>query len=342
MGWPGEQLLGKMWDTLTEKGIGTVLKPGQIKREGLASIEIERLRIIATAQAEVDAREIKEGRKQLSDFAQQLDLRKPHDTANISRRIEPTVDYQRLREASEERLINDTVRKELNVASAIVHAEETLRTERGEVPNDTVEEDWLYRWRDHAGEVSSEELQKIWGKLLAGEVKAPGTYSLRTLEFLKNLSRSEAQLIERVSSFAFNGIIWRPREGGYKLPLSFTELMDLQELGILSGIDAMGLEFSLEDPEISVPTYIRALVCNDKCLIIRHQTKASILKLPVVAVTKLGLQILTLGSFRADLEYLRALGRSLMLEGYKVSMGDRLNNDPKFIQWVNEQEITPE
>ena len=36
--------------------------------------------------------------------------------------------------------------------------------------------------------MSSEELQTLWGRTLAGEIKSPGSYSLRTLDFLKNLS----------------------------------------------------------------------------------------------------------------------------------------------------------
>ncbi|MEW6673943.1 MAG: hypothetical protein AB1427_19795 [Thermodesulfobacteriota bacterium] len=55
MEWPGEQLLIKMWETHSEKGIGSLLRPWQIKREGFAHIELRRAELIALAQAEKDA-----------------------------------------------------------------------------------------------------------------------------------------------------------------------------------------------------------------------------------------------------------------------------------------------
>lgn len=55
MGWPGEQLVIRLWDTLSEKGVGSLLRPWQMKREGMAQIEIRRAELLALAQAEKDA-----------------------------------------------------------------------------------------------------------------------------------------------------------------------------------------------------------------------------------------------------------------------------------------------
>ena len=48
--------------------------------------------------------------------------------------------------------------------------------------------------------MSSEELQTLWGRVLAGEIKSPGTFSLRTLEFLKNTSHEEALKIAKLAT----------------------------------------------------------------------------------------------------------------------------------------------
>lgn len=54
--------------------------------------------------------------------------------------------------------------------------------------------DWLMRFFDAVGNISNEELQKLWGKVLAGEVKNPGNFSLRTLDIVRNMTQKEAKL----------------------------------------------------------------------------------------------------------------------------------------------------
>ena len=66
MNWPGEGLLIKLWDTLAEKGIGGLLKPWQIKREAKAQLEARRLEIVALADAEREADNIRAGRLKLA------------------------------------------------------------------------------------------------------------------------------------------------------------------------------------------------------------------------------------------------------------------------------------
>jgi hypothetical protein len=339
MGWPGEQLLGKMWDTLADRGIGGWLKPGQIRREALANIEMERAKILANAQAQRDAEDIKEGRKSISDFSTTIDFKKAVLSNDRSLRIEPSLDYQLAYDVGRDRLIHDSVRQEVNVAKAIIHAEETLRNDADPAPEEIIDEDWLYRWRDYTGEVSNDDLQKIWGRLLAGEVKAPGSYSLRCLDFLRNLSQAEAKLIEQLSSLVFMSAVWRPDDTAYKLPVSFKEILELQEIGIVSGAEAMGLTIQFFDDSPDHSQFWKALICHDKCLIVNHVNKASRLSLKVYAVTKLGLQLMTLGQFKADNSYLEALGKHIISQGYEVSVADVVEDGEGYIKWANERKL---
>ena len=102
-------------------------------------------------------------------------------------RMEPTVDFQSLVEASVRSNATQEARKEINVSKAIIYAEEALANDAQVPPGRSIDEDWLFAWRDYAGRVSTEDLQKLWGNVLAGEVKSPGTYSVRTLEFIRGL-----------------------------------------------------------------------------------------------------------------------------------------------------------
>lgn len=47
--WPGEQLVMKLWETLAEKGMGKLLTPWQIKREGRARNQVRKEELIMLA-----------------------------------------------------------------------------------------------------------------------------------------------------------------------------------------------------------------------------------------------------------------------------------------------------
>jgi uncharacterized repeat protein (TIGR03899 family) len=61
-----------------------------------------------------------------------------------------------------------------------------------EVSDTPVEQDWATRFFREAQDISDEQMRQLWGKLLAGEVAKPGSFSMRTLSVVSNLSPTEA------------------------------------------------------------------------------------------------------------------------------------------------------
>ena len=330
---PGEKLIVRMWDTLTEKGIGGLLRPGQMKREGLAGISVDRARMLIGAQTQREVEEIKSGRKNASDFPLELKFASIGNLSNAVSRIEPTLSVETVLEVCDSRVKNDALRHELNTSNAIIFAEEVLREDDSEPLSEKVDDDWLYRWRDYTGDVSNADLQMLWGRVLAGEVKAPGTYSLRCLDFIRNLSQSEAKLIESMCSLVVDIFIWRPNS--YALPLSMSELLNLEELGLVSGV-AGSLSLQYKHTEAPGAGWQKLLQSNGRCLYIQHKDESAILKVPAYAITKLGLQISKLGSFKPDYEYIEAMGRSFVAQGYKVIMADVAAVKDGYVTWRNE------
>lgn len=64
-----------------------------------------------------------------------------------------------------------------------------------------IEFDWIMRFFDAVGNISNEELQRLWGKVLAGEMKQSGTCSLRTMDIIRNLSQKEAEIFNKLSRY---------------------------------------------------------------------------------------------------------------------------------------------
>lgn len=66
--------------------------------------------------------------------------------------------------------------------------------------NDYFDFDWFLRFFEAAGNVSDADMKLLWAKILAGEVKNRGRYSLRTISTLHNLSSKEAEVFKEIAA----------------------------------------------------------------------------------------------------------------------------------------------
>lgn len=323
MEFPGEKLVIKLWETLTDKGIGSLLTPWQTIREGRARNEVRRQELLMLAQAEKDAADVRAGRKQLlNDGSLMLTVSAQSSTdIPFESRIEPALGLPNAVSAAVTSSAVNAARIELNSAKAVMYAEEQLVNDPQTPPDRDVDEDWLFAWRDYAGKVSTEDLQRLWGSVLAGEIKSPGRYSIRTLDFLKTLSKPEAELISKIAQYAINGYIAREQQKYLdEKGLTFGLLLRIQEMGVLSGVEALGLTTSYQT--MVEGKFIKALLSNGKALIVEHDDPTKVLKLEIFRLTNIGSQILGLGFFEPDLDYLRLVGKHIVGKGFTVRLCD--------------------
>ncbi|MDP3261210.1 MAG: DUF2806 domain-containing protein [Thermodesulfovibrionales bacterium] len=335
---PGEKLVIKLWESIADKGIGALLKPWQIRREGRATIDVRREELLALTQAETDATAIRAGLKTLQLDGKLLTLPSP-DMKPLPNQSHLPLLLPKIEDVAERNTRAESIRREISISKAILHAEEELAGDTTEPPADPVSDDWLLRWRDCAAGVSSDELQSLWGKVLAGEVKSPGRYSLRTMEFLRNLSQEEAKAIEKLSPFVISNIIYRGDDELLKSEgINFSSFLSVQELGVISGVDGLGLEISW--PSTLPDRYEQALTSHGKVLMVKHNDASRSIKVTKVCkVTALGHQILQLGTFQANEGYLRALGTAIKLQGFDVELGQYISISATEIQLFNLQPL---
>ena len=64
--------------------------------------------------------------------------------------------------------------------------------------------DWTARFFNDVQDVSSEEMQLLWAKVLAGEVERPGSTSIKTLGIPKNLDKATATLFRTARSMSMS------------------------------------------------------------------------------------------------------------------------------------------
>jgi hypothetical protein len=68
---------------------------------------------------------------------------------------------------------------------------------------EAMEDDWVTNFFDKSRIVSDTQMQDLWSRVLAGEANAPGTYSKRTVNFLSDLDKIDAELFSKLCGFGW-------------------------------------------------------------------------------------------------------------------------------------------
>ena len=89
-------------------------------------------------------------------------------------------------------------KRQSNIAVVIGQAAEELGDK--EVQDHEVDHDWTARFFNDVQDVSSQEMQQLWSRVLAGEIERPSSTSIKTLGVLTSLDKSTATLFRRLCS----------------------------------------------------------------------------------------------------------------------------------------------
>ena len=328
---PGEQLVIRIWETVEKAGIG-LFRPLQLRREGVAIAEVEHRRRLAMAQAERDAADIEGGRASYDMTTGQLLLLPatgpavPTLTSPASEPSERATEKSvpRLGDAFATRLSQSVALRELrqaiNLERIVQIAEEEARgSDDSSVSDEPVHPDWLARWRDNAQDVTDEDVQRLWAAALAGEVKAPGRYSLRLLDFLRSVSTQEANHIAKLGPLSFFSFIYKDSELLAQRGLISDNLAFLQDIGILAGVGGPSLQFTIQADD-NVPDTTWLGVCCELGVQVVVARSISV-SFPIYNITALGRELLRLGKFQADRNFLVSFAKSVAFKGAQCQLG---------------------
>lgn len=121
-----------------------------------------------------------------------------------------------------------------------------------------VDSDWLRKFGDYAQDVSNEDFQLLWAKILAGEIRKPGSVGRAVLDVLAHLEQDDIPLIEKYARLRVaENFIPLPRENN-----NLIELIRLEELGLIQGSN-MGFNKTGKNQ----PNGVSYLKVDDKALV---------------------------------------------------------------------------
>jgi hypothetical protein len=66
-----------------------------------------------------------------------------------------------------------------------------------------MDDDWVAHFFDKCRNVSNEDMQRLWAKVLAGEANTPGSFSRKTINLVADLNAGDANLFTLLCSFCW-------------------------------------------------------------------------------------------------------------------------------------------
>ena len=111
--------------------------------------------------------------------------------------------------------------------------------------------DWFIRYYEASGNISDKEMQVLWAKILAGEIENPSSYSLRTLDVLKNMSKEEAECFVKICNASIQiesekYVIPADQDYLSKNGIDYSDILMLEEIGLINSGSGIHINDDLE------------------------------------------------------------------------------------------------
>lgn len=184
-------------DLLQDQAIPDPVKRGiwiVLKRFGAAALEVptEWLeRGIAERRAESEER-IKFARAVNQQLIQQIKT-DPEFTERASNMFAQRILRERFNLEKTFGFVVDMFKKKYN---------NSTNQQAGSEPEKTISEDWFNIFEKEASQKSTEDMQRRFAQVLAGEIEKPGSHSIKTVKALGDMDQKTAELFQRLCSMS--------------------------------------------------------------------------------------------------------------------------------------------
>jgi hypothetical protein len=123
----------------------------------------------------------------------------------LAKQMETSPEYAR---AAAAKFAEKIIRERVNIDQIVEIAAEELQSEpvssnepeQPEAPS--ISDDWLNVFENEAAPITSEQMRRLFGKILAGEIRRPQSYSVKTLRLVAQLDNRPAELFRLLCSIS--------------------------------------------------------------------------------------------------------------------------------------------
>lgn len=243
-------------------------------------------------------------------------------------------------------LVRKQYRKQINreaVAEAMIEdlaSPEKQQNENITAPPPDLDTDWLNVFERYAEDASTVRMQNLWGRVLAGEIRKPGRYSMRTLRFLSEFSQADALTFSEFCNSVFGDIapntLVKPDE-----IKDIRNLIFLESAGLIQGASGFGLAHTLTFNATG-----NAFLREGSLVLMLQGKSGATVETACCVLTPLGQELVTLlptrESRKAAREVALAMRAPQIESAYLMKVvGDDGKLLPMEVLWQKEQQTVP-
>lgn len=199
-------------------------------------------------------------------------------------------------------------KRQSNIYNVVSMAAEEL--DGKEVEDHDVDHDWTARFFADAQDVTSEQMQWIWARILSGEVETPGRTSLHALSILRNMSQYDAREFANVARFVINNFVFC--DDHYTSNVddfpNYARILHLESHGLM--VTGSFLTRRIDIVNVDAHKHKATIAHGNTAFVILANSRKSI-ELPIYYLTHAGRQIYDNLDTKLDEPYLSAFARYL-------------------------------
>lgn len=208
-----------------------------------------------------------------------------------------------------QREYTDALRQEKNLEK-VLEITDCEISKLQDVSDAPLDDDWVTRFFSIVKDINNEEMQYIWGKILAGEIASPKSFSLRTLDTLRNISVEDARIFQSIIPLILhrNGscFVVSASELLSKFGIQTEKILALGECGLLNPSAMLSVNFQVAQNN-------QQIIYNDELVIIvcgcrEFPEKVSI---GVHALTRVGEELYKILSHTSSEEYVKEVAKHI-------------------------------
>ena len=200
-----------------------------------------------------------------------------------------------IEERAKQRVQNEEILRQKNIEDVIRGAADRLALDHSGVQTHPINEDWLRQFKNNVQDISEKEMKLIWSKVLAGEMKKPKSYSIRTLHLLGKLSKDDADVITKIVPFTLSDSSGRRMIIHSDMDdddlFKFDDLLFLNELGLIETSATLHMNWHFDK---NVSDFSNCIKLNNGNTGININLNEKVYGIPVYTATMIGNQIFSL------------------------------------------------
>jgi hypothetical protein len=204
-------------------------------------------------------------------------------------------------------VLKDRARKQINTASVAIEAIDAMKAlsppepspdTETEPPQGNIDDDWMNQFVRFAEDASSERLQQVWGRVLAGEIHKPGSFSRHSLRFIAELDKETAENCEMIGRHVVGD--WLLKDNDWNEGHEYLVTLDLQRLGIIEGVG-----FGGPQQNFTVNADGNAAIAGKSWGLLVRGTPGTKVSFEVFLLTRMGKEVMSLLNVADEVKNLR-------------------------------------